>query len=97
MASLKRQFFGEFRLLARLKALAVPQPTFLNSPKIVTFRPFVRNAQLPFIGATLPVFRSAADRLSPLFKQLAPFALNHPHLVERRTYSLCDWVARAAG
>jgi hypothetical protein len=58
-----------------------------NSPKILTFRPFVRNAQLPFIGATLHVFCSAADRLSPLFEQLAPLALNRPHFVKRRANS----------
>jgi hypothetical protein len=37
MAALKRQFVDEFQLLADSKALCVPQPTYLNSPKILSF------------------------------------------------------------
>ncbi len=52
MAALKRQLGGEFRLLGHSEALGVPQPAFLNSPEILTLRPFVRSAQLPFVGLT---------------------------------------------
>jgi hypothetical protein len=80
-----RQFGGEFRLLGRSKASAVPQPAFLNSPKILSFRPSVRSAQLPFVGLACPGFALLSHRLGPLLEQLTALVLDYSHLVKRRS------------
>ena len=63
MAALKRQFGGEFRQIACSKALDVRQPVFLNSPKILSSRPSVCSAQLPFVGLAYPGFTLLSHRL----------------------------------
>jgi hypothetical protein len=46
--------------------LDVRQPVFLNSPKILSSRPSVRSAQLPFVGITRAIFALLNHRSQPL-------------------------------
>ena len=91
-----RQFGGEFRLLSDSKASAVPQPAFLNSPKVLSFRPFVCTAQLPFVGLACPGFALFYHHLGPLFEKLSALVFDHTHLVKRHSYRFRNRVAGTA-
>jgi hypothetical protein len=96
MAALKRQFGGEFRLLTDSKASVAPGPVFLNSPKILSFRPSARSAQLPFVGLTCPGFALFYHHLRPLLEQLFALVRDHAHLVKRRSNGFRNRVTQAA-